>query len=252
MNLLEKKAFVEANLHVVPQNELESFLFNFACVYTKNSTCMEGPDLVTVEEVVSIIKGHQVKVDEVLKRSVYNHYKAYHHMLDVLKDTKEIKEEVVKDLHEILLNGIADGGLYRNMNIRISGSAYVPCDYIKVYDRMKKYFRDMNSNEPIVSSSGAVYKTDLEVASYAHLQLAKIHPFLDGNGRLARLVLNYVLISKGYLPIVIPVKRKNEYFDCLEKFKVNKDAKPFEDFLEDLLILEYNRLILLIKRYQNN
>lgn len=240
MTLLEKKQYVEENLKLVPEEELRLFNYNFACVLTKNSSCIEGEKIVSVEEVVSITKGHNVKIDETLKRSIYNHFKAYDHMLRKIEEGQELTEEYVKDLHEILLDGIISGGLYRNINLSIKGSNHTPCDYIKVYDRMKKYYATLDT---FTGSS-------LEKASYAHLQMAKIHPFLDGNGRLARLVLNFVLIKEGFVPISIPAKDKHNYFNMLEEFKVNKTQKPFDEYLENLLNKEYDRLIDLIARYK--
>lgn len=240
MNLLEKKQYVNENLKYVPAEELELFNYNFACVYTKNSTCIEGTKLVTVEEVVSITKGFPVRIDETLKRSIYNHYKAYNFMLEYIHAGNEFSEDFVKDLHEILLDGIINGGLYRNTNLCIKGSKHTPCDHIKVYDRMKKYFYDL------ANFTG----NTIQKASYAHLQLAKIHPFLDGNGRLARLVMNFMLVKDGYFPVSIPAKEKQGYFDLLEEFKVNKTQVPFDEYLEKLLNREYDRFIEVIQRYK--
>ena len=105
---------------------------------------------------------------------------------------------------------------------------------------MKKYIYDVNNSD----------KGELETVAYAHLQLAKIHPFLDGNGRLARLILDFFLIKYGYLPISIPAKRRLEYFDLLEEFKVNKTQVPFEKFLEELVNREYDRMIEVIDKYK--
>ena len=146
-------------------------------------------------------------------------------------------ENKLKDLHEIIMDGFGNGGLYRNVDIKIKGSNHTPCSYLKVYDRMSKFFYDINSGE----------KSDLELAAYTHLQIAKVHPFLDGNGRLCRLILNYMLISEGYLPISIPAKRRKEYFATLEAFKVDKTSVPFANLLNDLLNKEYDRLIELIE-----
>jgi len=240
MNLEEKRLYVLENSKYVPLEEIKLYNYNFACVYTKNSTCIEGSTLVTVEDVVSITKGYQVRIDETLKRSIYNHFRTYNFMLDYISQQKPFTEDFVKDLHEMLLDGIINGGLYRNTNLSIRNSNHTPCDYIKVYDRMKKYYDTLNNFDG----------TPLQKASYAHLQLAKIHPFLDGNGRLARLVLNYMLISSGYLPVSIPAKDKMNYFNLLEEFKVNKTQVPFDNYLESLLNKEYDRFIELINRYK--
>ncbi len=240
MTLEEKRQYVKDNLNFIPEKELNLFNYNFSCVYTKNSTCIEGNQLVSVEEVVSITKGYPVRIDETLKRSIYNHFKTYEFMKQYLQENKPFTEDFVKDLHELLLDGIINGGLYRNINLRIKGSSHTPCDYIKVYDRMKKYYDTL-----------AFYEgTPIQKAAYAHLQLAKIHPFLDGNGRLARLILNFMLIQNGYLPISIPAKQKEHYFSLLEAFKVNKTQVPFEEYLVELLNKEYDRVIELINRYK--
>ena len=121
------------------------------------------------------------------------------------------------------MNDLGLGGLYRNVDISIKGSNHTPCSHIKVYDRMKKYFDTLKERE-----------LNLETIAYSHLQLAKIHPFLDGNGRCARLVMNYYLLKAGYAPVTIPYDMKDEYFACLESFKVDKDIQPFVQFLTKL------------------
>lgn len=238
MNLSEKKAYVEANLKFLPEFEKKAFDFNFLCVLTRNSVGMESGYKAQLEDVVAVVKGHPCKLDEGLKRDIYNHYAAYLKMLDYLKQHPEgyLDEEIIKDIHEILVNGVIEGGVYRNVNIAIKGSKYVPCDPIKVYHRMDKYILQLNEME-----------NNLDKVVYAHLQLSKIHPFLDGNGRLCRLILNYMLISEGYLPISIPAKRRNEYFATLELYKVEKTSVPFTNLLNDLLNKEYDRVIELIE-----
>lgn len=239
MTLEEKKRYVEENLHKLTKEELDFFKFNFACVYTRNSISIEhGKKELPLRDIMSIVKGIPVACNEDLKRNVYNHYCAYLDMVDAAKRHEELTEELLKNLHVTLTKGINNipGGLYRNVDISIKGSAHTPCSYLKVYDRMGKYFNDLKNSTA----------DPLKQAAYAHLQLAKIHPFIDGNGRLSRLIMNFILIKNGYLPISISVKRRDEYFALLEEFKVNKNSKPFEDFVLELENLEYDRLMALI------
>lgn len=248
MTLQEKQAYVAEKLHLLPEEELKIFNKNLARVFAKNSSCFETNESITLEDVVSITKGHPVKgYDENLKRKVYNNYRAHRRLKDLIEENRAFDADLIKDLHEEVLNGFEGGGMYRNTMIHINGSKYVPCDPIKIYKRMTKYFDEFDFGG----------KKGLELASFAHMQLAKIHPFLDGNGRVGRLVLNYVLMKEGYLPISIPVKRRYEYFDLLELYKtgegedqVNKNNPlPFAEFLEELENKEYDRLIDLIKYY---
>jgi hypothetical protein len=102
MNLSEKKAYVEANLHYLPDFEKKAFDFNFLCVLTKNSVGMESGHTAQLEDVVAVVKGHPSKLDEGLKREIYNHYAAYLKMLEYLKQHPEgyLDEEIIKDIHE--------------------------------------------------------------------------------------------------------------------------------------------------------
>jgi Fic family protein len=90
----------------------------------------------------------------------------------------------------------------------------------------------------------------ISLSAYTHLRIAKIHPFLDGNGRVARLMMNYQLIRQGYLPVSIPVERRKEYFDLLENYKMNKQQEPFDQFVAELVEAEYDRLILVMRTLQ--
>ena len=62
----------------------------------------------------------------------------------------------------------------------------------------------------------------------------KVHPFIDGNGRCARIVLNYQLIKNGFNPVVIRFEDKDKYFDLLEEFKVNKNIEPLIEYIKEL------------------
>lgn len=240
MDLLQKKAFVDENIHLLPESELNSFNFNFACVYTKNSVGMESGNTQNLADVVGVIRGvSNNRFDEDLKRSLYSHYSAFYKMQEDLKASDGIlSEDVIKDLHTLIVNGSMPGGLYRNVNIMVNGSKHIPCSPEKIYSKMQIYIETANSIlDPI------------DKACYVHLRFAKIHPFLDGNGRVSRLILNYSLMNDGFLPISIPAKRRMEYFDTLEEYKINGNVEPFKNFMLELLNKEYDRLIELIEPY---
>jgi Fic family protein len=97
---------------------------------------------------------------------------------------------------------------------------------------MKRYFFNLENHKG----------TPVEKAVYAHAELAKIHPFLDANGRLARLVMNYYLMKENYLPITMSSKLKDQYVQVLESFKVEKDITPFVNLVEELLVKRYLEL----------
>ena len=175
------------------------------------------------ETVNAVFEDLEADVNEKEKKSIINAFNAFSFILNLLENKEELDENKLKDLHEIIMDGFGNGGLYRNVDISIKGSNHTPPSHIKVYDRMKKYFDTINQD------GVELY----EQIAFSHLQLAKIHPFLDGNGRCARLVLNYNLLKNGLKPIIIEASKKDEYFNYLEEFKVNKDITPFINFLKN-------------------
>lgn len=196
----------------------KDFLINFV----QNTLSLEGKP-VCKETVNAVFEDLEADVNEKEKKSIINAFNAFNFILNLLENKEELDENKLKDLHEIIMDGFGNGGLYRNVDISIKGSNHTPPSHIKVYDRMKKYFDTINQD------GVELY----EQIAFSHLQLAKIHPFLDGNGRCARLVLNYNLLKNGLKPIIIEASKKDEYFNYLEEFKVNKDITPFINFLKN-------------------
>ena len=146
-----------------------------------------------------------------------------------------LSEDLIKKFYEIIMEGIMPGGVYRNVDIRIQGSSHVPTNYMRVYQKMEEF------NEEIKTITDPIY-----LASFVHGRLDKIHPFLDGNGRCSRLVVNYVLVKNNLLPISVNEKDKREYFDALEEYKVNRNFDPlitlFSRLENERLDLYYNEI----------
>lgn len=209
---LQEKAAKLFDINNVP-NDLKAKL-----IYT--SLLFEYPNI-TESDVIAVINGG--KNDNYVL--INNHLNALNFVIEAAKNNTPYTENKLKDLHEILMKDILDvSGLYRNVDISIKGSNHTPPSHIKVYDRMGKYF------DYIAAPTNDL----LEYIAYSHLQLAKVHPFLDGNGRCARLVLNYELMVNGLAPVYVLSNERNKYYECLEEFKVNKDSMPFKEFLLEL------------------
>ena len=209
---------------------LEEINKQFDFRYSYDAVGLEGKNKIPYEEVAQLIQtGYILQYSEREKKEILNHYMTFRHICDLVNKNLELDEEKLKDLHEMLVHGIIDGGVYRNVNIQIYGAKHQPPDYVKVYDRMKKLFTTLDTMED-----------SIEKAVYAHASIAKIHPFLDGNGRLARLVMNYYLLKAGYLAVSIPISKREDYIKHLETFKVEKEQSPFVDFVKQLLVERYN------------
>lgn len=208
---------------------------DFYAELIKSSISFEDETL-KLEEVEKVLKGNVVGINSEKVAKITNQKNALNKAIYLAKNNIELDENQLKDLHQLLAEGNnVSGGLYRNVNISVRGSNHTPCSYEKVYDRMDKYF---------LFISDGIKGNKFEYIAYLHLQLLKIHPFLDCNGRLARLVLNYALLKEGFAPVIYPEKKeeREEYFNAIEAFKVEKEIVPFVNYL---LKLELKSLELL-------
>jgi len=206
--------------HVNAQN-FPNLSQNFIIDFIYNSLLFEHPEI-NYEDVKKALSTKEFDSTNKQFSLIINHKKALDFVLDLVKNNQPLTEELLKDLHEVLMGEESNGGLYRKVDISIKGSNHTPPSYLKVYDRMKKYFLTLENYEGDI----------LEKIAYSHVQLAKIHPFLDGNGRCARLVLNYFLLMNGLPPVIIYQEESKEYFNALEEYKVNKDISMFVNFLK--------------------
>lgn len=198
----------------------EGFVNQFISEFIYNSLSFETHNL-SLDDVSKVINDVQTDLEDKRVLGINNYKNAILYIIDLARRKEELDENTLKDIHEILMDEVNVGGLYRNVDISIQGSNHTPPAHLKVYDRMKKYFDKIEDyNDDIMAK-----------AAFSLLQLDKIHPFLDGNGKLARMILNYHLLYNGLAPIVFPHKDKELYFKYIEEFKINKNMDPFKNYI---------------------
>lgn len=206
-----------------PKVNLESISNDFLVDFISNSISLDTCDI-SKEVVTKILDNEPVECSESVKNLVKDYLDGFLFVIKLASNNEEFTENTLKDLHQIVVKDKGLGGLYRNVDISIKGSNHTPPSYIKVYDRMKKYFITINDE-----NNDLWYNI-----AFSHAQLMKVHPFLDGNGRCARIVLNYQLIKNGFKPVVIRFEDKEQYFNLLEEFKVNKNIEPLIQYIKSL------------------
>ena len=152
-----------------------------------------------------------------------NHAKAFEFILEAGKNKTKIDEDFVLQIHKIILTGIDDtnAGFYRSVRVRISGSKTILPNPLKVPDLMKDF------------GDWLVQKTDdiLIKALEAHYRLVTIHPFVDGNGRTARLLMNAILLENGYAPIIVRSIDRHRYLSSLETYQTKGDGDAYYRFM---------------------
>lgn len=196
------------NYRPLTQGEVERLREEFLIEYTYNSNAIEGNTL-TLQETALIIKEGITIAQKPLKDhlEVIGHKEAYYYIEELVKQKTSLSEKVIKDVHSIvLIDKPQDKGVYRRVPVRIMGSIHEPPQPYLVPIQMEQLiieYEEMKKNlHPI------------ERAALFHLKFEAIHPFIDGNGRTGRLLLNLELMKEGYPAINVKFADRRRYYDC--------------------------------------
>lgn len=219
----------------MPKETLRSLEESINLEWTYNSNGIEGNTL-TLRETQVVLEGITVGGKSIKEHlEAINHEKAILYLNDLVKESNPITEWNIKSIHQLVLKDIDDenAGRYRRENVTIKGAIHIPPDYLKVPELMEKLILS-NENwkefHPIIQ------------AALLHGELVKIHPFVDGNGRTSRLLMNLDLMNHGYNPVVIKKEDRLEYYEALDKAHTTGD---YTDFVKLITRLE----IVMIKKY---
>lgn len=238
-SIIEKKNKYEANKFKIDEVTLFSYDKDFELTFTHNSTAIEGNTLTLIETKVLLEDGISIGGKEI--REIYeviNHKKAYRFVKKCILENRPLDENIIKDIHAILTENIIVGGIYRNQEVRISGAGHVPPAGNDMYFQIKNFFLDLEEKSNL---------NPIELAAWTHAEFVKIHPFIDGNGRTSRLIMNYQLLRNGFLPISIMKQDRLSYYSALEEYAVNSDLNIFADLIAKLEEEQLDTYIKLIK-----
>ncbi len=197
----------------------------FDTEYTYDSNRIEGNSLTLQETDLVINKGLTVGGKPLKDHlEAINHRDALAFVRGLATKKEDLNERNLLEIHDFILRGIdlVNAGRYRRDRVRISGSRHVPPNPLKLSELMPAYFADYESQKnhthPVI------------LAADMHQRLVSIHPFIDGNGRTARLIMNLILLRNGFSVANISGDRKhrNDYYDSLEKSHMEGDPTDFQ------------------------
>jgi len=199
------------SLRPLPAATLESLRKKFEVEMTYHSNAIEGNRLTLRETDLVINKGMTIG-----GRSMKEHLEATNHKeaLELLEETaakkKDVSETDVLNLHAIILDKIKPewAGFYRREQVYITGTKYIPPNWKRVPELMKKVVAEINSKARGIPA--------LESATKVHYETVAIHPFYDGNGRLARLLMNLRLMRAGFPPTILRKEERKSYYRAIE------------------------------------
>lgn len=192
--------------------------------YTYDSNRIEGNTLSLQETALVVQKGITISGKNLTEHlEAINHYEAVEYIQKIAAGKIELSDRILKEIHALVLRSIDkdNAGKYRNVNVKIAGSRFMPIDSMKVIDEMENYFKWYNENKnklhPVILSAEM------------HEKLVTIHPFIDGNGRTARLIMNLILLQNGFTIANIIGTNENrlKYYNALEKCQVENSCEDF-------------------------
>ena len=207
--------------------------------FTYHSNAIEGNTL-TLRETKVVLEGITIGGKSVVEHlEVINHKEAILFLEELVKNNEQISQWNIKNIYSIILKEIDsnNAGKYRNENVRISGAKHIPTEHIKVPEEMENLidnYLEWNNFHPLIKSA------------LLHGEFVFIHPFIDGNGRTARLLMNFEAMKYGYLPIIIRKEARLKYYEALEKAAIEHDYTDFIKLIveEEIKMLdEYLNLI---------
>ncbi len=226
-SLQQKKELYNQKKGSIDSITLSSYEQDFELTYTHNSTAIEGNTLTLIETKVVLEDGISVggkKLREIYE--VVNHKKAYRYVKKCIAEEKKLDEHIVKDLHAILTENIIVGGVYRSEPVRISGAGHTPPVGNDMYIQIKNFYADLAWKKEALNP--------IEYAAWTHAEFVRIHPFIDGNGRTSRLLMNYQLMYAGFLPVSIAKEDRLEYYNALEAYATLRNLEAFTDLIAEL------------------
>lgn len=217
----KKKEQLDAS-RPLPKYTLKSLQEKLFLEWTYNSNAIEGNTL-TKNETKVVLEGITIGGKTFREHlEVINHRDAITYVEEVVQKKESLSEWQIKKLHRIVLKGIDDeyAGVHRNEHVFISGADHVPPAHYLIQEKMDQmmnwYHREGIQLHPV------------ERGAMLHAVFVGIHPFIDGNGRTARLLLNLELMKDGYPPVIMKVENRLAYYAALDKAHTHED---YEDFI---------------------
>ena len=223
----------------LPPETLKSLREYYRVGLTYTSNALEGNSLTESETKVVIEDGLTIEGKPLRDHyEAVGHAKAYDYVYQIT-EKEGLTEEDIQNLHRLFYQQIdaEKAGHYRNVKVYISGSSYAVAAVSKIPGEMQKLVKWYNDNEKKLHP--------IELAATLHQRFVFIHPFVDGNGRVARLLMNLALLRNGFTIAIIPAILRHEYIYSLETAHTRPEV--FTDFIADRVIATQFDLLRLMR-----
>jgi len=206
--------------------EVKRLREEFLVEYTYNSNAIEGNTL-TLQETAMVLEG--ITID---KKPLKDHLEAVGHrdafmyIQDLVKDKTPFSEYIIKQIHTlVLMDRAEDRGIYRRIPVRIMGAFHVPPEPVMVPELMENLIGEFSNKRLHPIENAAIF----------HLKFEGIHPFVDGNGRTGRLLLNLFLMENSYPPINVKFIDRKRYYEAFESYYRDGSSHAMTEMIANYL-----------------
>ena len=201
------------------EGEIERLNEEFTVEYTYNSNAIEGNTL-TLRETDLVLRGLTIDQKPLKDHmEAVGHKEAFDYVRELVKENAPLTESVIKQIHYLVLADKKDDrGVYRRVPVRIMGAHHEPVQPYLIGPKMEQLLLDYAASEAHIVTKLARF----------HIEFEGIHPFIDGNGRTGRLLVNLELMKAGYPPIDIKFTDRVAYYDAFEAYHVKHDLSAME------------------------
>ncbi len=227
------------SLRPLPEHTVRTLHEQQVLEWTYHSNAIEGNTL-TLKETKVVLEGITIGGKSLREHfEVINHKEAIDYVEAIVQNQETLREWQIKSIHHLVLKNVDDrnAGQYRQENVVVAGAEHLPPDYVKVQESMSglmEWYSRSREMHPV------------ECAARLHVDFVGIHPFVDGNGRTSRLLMNFELMKSGFLPVIIPVENRLAYYDALDTAHTHADYKLFIELvasLEQTTLERYLRIV---------
>lgn len=208
-------------LRPLSEETIKSIQESILLEWTYNSNAIEGNTLTLLETKV-VLEGITIGGKTLREHlEVINHKDAILYLEEIIRNKEPFSEWQIKNIHNLVLKGINDkyAGSYRDKQVLISGASHIPPAPYLLKEKMEEFVNWYNSDAQLLHP--------VERAALVHIIFVGIHPFINGNGRTSRLLLNLELMKNGFPPIVIKNINRLEYYSALDKAHTTGNNQDF-------------------------
>ena len=222
------------------QGELKRLQEEFMIEFTYDSNAIEGNTL-TLQETAMVLEGITIDTKPLKDHlDVVGHKEAFGYVKRIVAEKTSFSERVIQEIHSlVLMDRPEDRGRYRRIPVRIMGASHEPPQPYLVPIQMEQLIDEVKKEQ----------LHPIEAAALFHLKFEGIHPFIDGNGRTGRLILNFMLMQNGYPPINVKFADRRNYYEGFETYYKNGDSAPMVKMIAQYIEEQLNLYLRILAAY---